>query len=71
MRMDLATRIFKLLWMGRSRFCAPVEGNAAGAGFPSSRKRLRGGSLDAKFSCAFIKVGIDADVGAIWSLLAR
>jgi enoyl-CoA hydratase/carnithine racemase len=53
MRMDLPTRIFKLLVNGPKPFICAVEGNAA---------------ADAKFSCAFIKVGLMPDVGAIWSL---
>jgi enoyl-CoA hydratase/carnithine racemase len=69
MRMDLPTRIFKLLVNGPKPFLCAVEGNAAGAGvsFVAASDYAVAAS-DAKFSCAFIKVGLMPDVGAIWSL---
>jgi enoyl-CoA hydratase/carnithine racemase len=69
MRMDLPTRIFKLLVNGPKPFVCAVEGNAAGAGvsFVAASDYAVAAS-DAKFSCAFIKVGLMPDVGAIWSL---
>jgi enoyl-CoA hydratase/carnithine racemase len=69
MRMDLATRIFKLLVDGPKPFLCAVEGNAAGAGvsFVAASDYAVAAS-DAQFSCAFIKVGLMPDVGAIWSL---
>jgi enoyl-CoA hydratase/carnithine racemase len=69
MRMDLPTRIFKLLVNGLKPFLCAVEGNAAGAGvsFVAASDYAVAAS-DAKFSCAFIKVGLMPDVGAIWSL---
>lgn len=69
MRMDLPTRIFKLLVNGPKPFICAVEGNAAGAGvsFVAASDYAVAAS-NAKFSCAFIKVGLMPDVGAIWSL---
>jgi enoyl-CoA hydratase/carnithine racemase len=69
MRTDLATRIFKLLVTGPKPFVCAVEGNAAGAGvsFVAASDYAVAAS-DARFSCAFIKVGLMPDVGAIWSL---
>jgi enoyl-CoA hydratase/carnithine racemase len=69
MRMDLPTRIFKLLVNGPKPFVCAVEGNAAGAGvsFVAASDYAVAAS-DAKFTCAFIKVGLMPDVGAIWSL---
>jgi enoyl-CoA hydratase/carnithine racemase len=69
MRMDLPTRIFKLLVNGPKPFLCAVEGNAAGAGvsFVAASDYAVAAS-DAKFTCAFIKVGLMPDVGAIWSL---
>lgn len=69
MRMDLPTRIFKLIVNGPKPFLCAVEGNAAGAGvsFVAASDYAVAAS-DAKFSCAFIKVGLMPDVGAIWSL---
>lgn len=69
MRTDLATRIFKLLVNGPKPFVCAVEGNAAGAGvsFVAASDYAVAAS-DAKFSCAFIRVGLMPDVGAIWSL---
>src|SRR5581483_1476672 len=69
MRTDLAARIFKLLVSGPKPFVCAVEGNAAGAGvsFVAASDYAVAAS-DAKFSCAFMKVGLMPDVGAIWSL---
>jgi enoyl-CoA hydratase/carnithine racemase len=69
LRMDLPTRIFKLLVNGPKPFVCAVEGNAAGAGvsFVAASDYAVAAS-DAKFTCAFIKVGLMPDVGAIWSL---
>jgi enoyl-CoA hydratase/carnithine racemase len=69
MRVDLATRIFKLLVNGPKPFICAVEGNAAGAGvsFVAASDYAVAAS-DVKFSCAFVKVGLMPDVGAIWSL---
>jgi enoyl-CoA hydratase/carnithine racemase len=69
MRMDLPTRIFKLLVNGPKPFICAVEGNAAGAGVSFvAASDYAVAARDAKFSCAFIKVGLMPDVGAIWSL---
>jgi enoyl-CoA hydratase/carnithine racemase len=72
MRMDLPTRIFKLLVDGPKPFLCAVEGNAAGAGvsFVAASDYAVAAS-DARFSCAFIKVGLLPDVGGIWSLPRR
>jgi enoyl-CoA hydratase/carnithine racemase len=69
MRMDLPTRIFKLLVNGPKPFICAVEGNAAGAGvsFVAASDYAVAAS-DAKFACAFIRVGLIPDYGAIWSL---
>lgn len=69
MRMDLPTRIFKLLVNGPKPFICAVEGNAAGAGVSFvAASDYAVAARDAKFACAFIKVGLMPDVGAIWSL---
>ncbi len=68
-RMDLPTRIFKLLVNGPKPFICAVEGNAAGAGVSFvAASDYAVAARDAKFTCAFIKVGLMPDVGAIWSL---
>jgi enoyl-CoA hydratase/carnithine racemase len=68
-RMDLPTRIFKLLVNGSKPFICAVEGNAAGAGVSFvAASDYAVAARDAKFACAFIKVGLMPDVGAIWSL---
>jgi enoyl-CoA hydratase/carnithine racemase len=68
-RMDLPTRIFKLLVNGPKPFLCAVEGNAAGAGVSFvAASDYAVAARDAKFTCAFIKVGLLPDVGAIWSL---
>lgn len=69
MRMDLPTRIFKLLVNGPKPFICAVEGNAAGAGVSFvAASDYAVAARDSKFSCAFIKVGLMPDVGGIWSL---
>ena len=69
LRFDLPTRIFKLLVTGPKPFIVAVEGNCMGAGvsFVAASDYTVAAS-DAKFGCAFIKVGLMPDVGAIWSL---
>jgi enoyl-CoA hydratase/carnithine racemase len=68
-RADLPTRIFKLLVTGPKPLVVAVEGNCMGAGvsFVAASDYAVAAS-DAKFGCAFIKVGLLPDVGAIWSL---
>jgi enoyl-CoA hydratase/carnithine racemase len=68
-RMELPTRIFKLLVNGPKPFICAVEGNAAGAGVSFvAASDYAVAARDAKFACAFIKVGLMPDVGGIWSL---
>jgi enoyl-CoA hydratase/carnithine racemase len=68
-RADLPTRIFKTLVNGPKPFICAVEGHAAGAGvsFVAASDYTVAAS-DARFSCAFIKLGLMPDFGAIWSL---
>jgi enoyl-CoA hydratase/carnithine racemase len=68
-RADLPTRIFKLLVTGPKPLIVAVEGNCMGAGvsFVAASDYAVAAS-NAKFGCAFIKVGLMPDVGAIWSL---
>jgi len=69
LRMDLPTRIFKLLVSGPKPFVCAVEGNAAGAGVSFvAASDYAVAARDARFTCAFIKVGLMPDVGGIWSL---
>ena len=68
-RMDLPTRIFKLMVNGPKPFICAVEGSASGCGvsFIASSDYAVAAS-DARFACAFINVGLMPDVGGIWSL---
>jgi enoyl-CoA hydratase/carnithine racemase len=69
MRMDLPTRIFKLLVNGPKPFLTAVEGNAAGCGVSFvAASDYSVAASDARFACSFIKVGLMPDVGGIWSL---
>ena len=72
MRMELATRIFRLLVTGPKPFLCAVEGNAAGCGvsFAAASDYCVAAS-DAKFKIAFIKVGLVPDVGGLWSIPRR
>jgi enoyl-CoA hydratase/carnithine racemase len=69
LRFDLPTRIFKLLVTGPKPFIVAVEGNCMGAGvsFVAASDYAVSAS-DAKFGCAWIKVGLMPDVGGIWSI---
>jgi enoyl-CoA hydratase/carnithine racemase len=69
MRMDLPTRIFKLLVNGPKPLVTAVEGSASGCGvsFVAASDYAVAAS-DARFACAFINVGLMPDVGGIWSL---
>ncbi len=71
-RMELATRIFRLLVTGPKPFLCAVEGNAAGCGvsFAAASDYCVAAS-DAKFKIAFIKVGLIPDVGGLWSIPRR
>lgn len=69
MRMDLPTRIFKQLVNGPKPFIVAAEGNVAGCGvsFVAASDYCVAAS-NAKFVCAFVKVGLMPDVGGIWSI---
>jgi len=68
-RFDLTTRIVRALVNGPKPFICAVEGNAAGAGVSFvAASDFAVAAADAKFSCAFIKVGLIPDCGGIWSI---
>jgi enoyl-CoA hydratase/carnithine racemase len=68
-RFDLPTRLFKLIVTSPKPFIVAVEGNCMGAGvsFVAASDYAVAAS-DAKFGCAWIKVGLMPDVGGIWSI---
>jgi enoyl-CoA hydratase/carnithine racemase len=69
LRMDLPTRIFKMLVAGPKPFIAAVEGKVAGAGLSLvAASDYCVAASNAGFSCAFMKMGLIPDVGGIWSL---
>jgi enoyl-CoA hydratase/carnithine racemase len=71
-RVELATRIFRLLATGPKPIVTAVEGRASGCGvsFVAASDYAVAAS-NARFSCAFIKVGLMADFGGIWSIARR
>jgi enoyl-CoA hydratase/carnithine racemase len=72
MRMELATRIFRLLVTGPKPFICAVEGNAAGCGVSfAAASDYSVAASDAMFKIAFIKVGLIPDVGGLWSIPRR
>jgi enoyl-CoA hydratase/carnithine racemase len=72
MRMELATRIFRLLVTGPKPFLCAVEGNAAGCGVSfAAASDYCVAAGDAKFKIAFIKVGLIPDVGGLWSIARK
>jgi enoyl-CoA hydratase/carnithine racemase len=71
-RMELPTRLFKMLVAGRVPVIAAVEGHAAGAGLSLvAASDYVVASSEARFSCAFMNVGLIPDVGGVWSLLRK
>lgn len=69
MRMELSTRIVKLLVTGPKPLIVAVEGNCMGAGVSFvAAADYTVAANNAKFGCAFIKVNLIPDVGAIWTL---
>jgi enoyl-CoA hydratase/carnithine racemase len=69
MRMDLPTRIFKLLVNGPKPLIAAVEGSAAGCGVSFvAASDFAVAASNARFVCSFINVGLMPDVGGIWSI---
>ena len=69
MRMELTTRIFKLLVTGPKPVISAVEGVAFGCGVSfTAASDYAVAATDARFSCAFIKVGILPDFGGLWSI---
>jgi enoyl-CoA hydratase/carnithine racemase len=72
MRMELATRIFRLLVSGPKPLVCAVEGNAAGCGVSfAAASDYCVAAPDAKFKIAFMKVGLIPDVGGLWSIPRR
>jgi enoyl-CoA hydratase/carnithine racemase len=72
MRVDLATRIFRLLATGPKPVITAIEGKAFGCGTSLvATSDYAVAATDASFSCAFIKVGLMADFGGIWSIARR
>lgn len=68
-RMDLPTRIFKLLVNGPKPFIVAAEGAVAGCGVSFvAASDYAVASTDSKYVCAFIKVGLMPDVGGIWAI---
>jgi enoyl-CoA hydratase/carnithine racemase len=72
LRMDLPTRIFRMLATGPKPVVAAVEGNAIGAGVSLAAACDYGvAARDASFACSFLKLGLMPDVGGIWSIPRR
>jgi enoyl-CoA hydratase/carnithine racemase len=72
MRVELATRIFHLLATGPKPVITAVEGKAFGCGTSLvAVSDYAVAATNASFSCAFIKVGLMADFGGVWSIARR
>ncbi|MEO6717016.1 MAG: enoyl-CoA hydratase-related protein [Novosphingobium sp.] len=72
MRVELSTRIFRALVTSPKPVIAAIEGKAFGCGVSfAAASDYAVAARDAQFSCAFVKVGLMADFGAIWSLARR
>jgi enoyl-CoA hydratase/carnithine racemase len=69
LRMELPTSIFRQLVTGPKPVISAVEGVAFGAGVALvAASDYAVAATDARFSCAFIKVGILPDFGGLWSI---
>ena len=69
LRMELTTGIFRQLVTGPKPVISAVEGVAFGAGVAIvAASDYAVAATDARFSCAFIKVGILPDFGGLWSI---
>lgn len=72
LRLDVPTRIFKLLVTGSKPVVVAAEGNIAGAGLSLvAASDYAVAASDATFSCSFIKMGLIPDVGGLWSIQRR
>lgn len=72
MRVELSTRIFRTLVTSPKPVISAIEGRAFGCGVSfAAASDYAVAASDATFSCAFVKVGLMADFGAIWSLARR
>lgn len=72
MRVELSTRIFRAIVTSPKPVVCAIEGKAFGCGVSfAAASDYAVAAQDAKFSCAFVKVGLMADFGAIWSLTQR
>jgi enoyl-CoA hydratase/carnithine racemase len=72
MRVELSTRIFRMLATGPKPVICAIEGKALGCGVSfAAASDYAVAASDASFGCAFIKVGLIPDFGAIWSLARR
>jgi enoyl-CoA hydratase/carnithine racemase len=72
MSVALSTRIFGALVTSPKPVIAAIEGKAFGCSVSfAAASDYAVAANDAQFSCAFVKVGLMADFGAIWSLARR
>jgi enoyl-CoA hydratase/carnithine racemase len=72
MRVELSTRIFRAMVTSPKPVIAAIEGMAFGCGVSfAAASDYAIAARDTRFSCAFVKVGLMADFGAIWSLARR
>jgi enoyl-CoA hydratase/carnithine racemase len=72
MRVELSTRVFRAMVTSPKPIVCAIEGKAYGCGVSfAAAGDYAVAARDARFSCAFIKVGLMADFGAIWSLARR
>ena len=72
LRLDLPTQLFRRLVQGPKPFVCAVEGNAFGCAVSFvAASDYAVASTQARFSCAFIKVGLMPDFGGIWSIARK
>lgn len=68
-RIAVGTRLFRMLYTGNKPIVAAIEGSCMGAGvslLAACDDAIS--SNQAKYSCAFVKVGLLPDTGLLWTL---
>jgi enoyl-CoA hydratase/carnithine racemase len=71
-RIAVGVRLFKLIYTGTKPVVAAVEGTCFGAGMSlAAACDVVVSASTAKYSCAFGKVGLLPDTGALWTLPQR
>jgi len=71
-RIAVATRLVRLICGGAKPVIAAVEGSCIGAGVSlAAACDMAYGARDSRYECAFVRVGLLPDTGALWTLAQK